>query len=487
MDKDGQDKLLSQVAYLERASARLEMNGAEREEAWQKVKGYTEQFLNSLATAKAYEKNGYDRTKQDDQFNIGNETASLPQTLTLLEQRVDATGLNPPSGGHLGYIPAGGLYLSALADYIAAITNRYAGVFYASPGAVRIENAVVKWTGELVGYKENFGGNLTSGGSFANLIAIATARYAHRIRPKEVERSVVYICRQAHHSILKALRICGLDESIMRIIDLDEYYRMDVQKLRTQVIEDVAAGLKPFILFANAGSTDAGAVDDLEEMAAVAKAHGLWLHVDAAYGGFFLLTESGRDKLKGIELADSVIMDPHKGMFIPYGLGIVLVKNVQHLLGANHFDANYMEDTLQQNQEYSPSQLSPELSKHFRGLRMWLPLKLLGSKPFAASLDEKLLLAQYFYEQVKTLGFATGPFPDLSIVMFWYQPASGDANEYNRRLLNYLQKDGRIFISATYISGKMYLRFVALSFRTHLAQTDLLLSLLKNFVEKEIV
>jgi glutamate/tyrosine decarboxylase-like PLP-dependent enzyme len=178
-------------------------------------------------------------------------------------------------------------------------------------------------------------------------------------------------------------------------------------------------------------------------------------------------------------------MDPHKGMFIPYGLGLVLVKNVQHLLRANHFDANYMEDALQQNQEYSPSQLSPELSKHFRGLRMWLPLKLLGSKPFAASLDEKLLLAQYFYHQVKELGFVTGPFPDLSIVMFWYQPASGEANEYNRQLLNYLQKDGRIFISATYIGGKMYLRFVALSFRTHLAQTDLLLSLLKDFTEKE--
>src|SRR5690606_25339946 len=210
-----------------------------------------------------------------------------------------------------------------------------------------------------------------------------------------------------------------------------------------QIETDAREGLRPFLLFGNAGSTDAGAVDPLDELAAIAKQYEIWFHVDAAYGGFFLLTKAGREKLKGIELADSVIMDPHKGLFIPYGTGIVMVKDVHHLLVANNFEANYMQDTRTQDHEYSPSQLAPELSKHFRGLRMWLPLKIHGEKPFAASLQEKLLLAQYFYQKVRELGFQTGPFPDLSIVMFWYEPESGDANEFNKKILESVQNDGR--------------------------------------------
>ena len=246
--------------------------------------------------------------------------------LDLLEERIDKTGLNPASGGHLGYIPGGGIYASALGDYIAAITNRYAGVFYASPGAVRIENALINWMGKLIGYTDNFGGNLTSGGSFANLIAIATARSAGKIKSKDLESTVIYVCQQAHHSILKALKITGMEECIIRIIELDDHFRMNIDKLQLQIEKDKKEGLHPFLLLGNAGSTDVGAVDPLYEMAAIAKENNLWFHVDAAYGGFFLLTKEGREKMKGIELADSVIMDPHKGLFIPYGLGIVMVK-----------------------------------------------------------------------------------------------------------------------------------------------------------------
>jgi glutamate/tyrosine decarboxylase-like PLP-dependent enzyme len=402
----------------------------------------------------------------------------------LLQERIDKTGLNPASGGHLGYIPGGGIYASALGDYIAAITNRYAGVFYASPGAVRIENALINWVGKLIGYTNNFGGNLTSGGSFANLIAIATARSAGKIKTKNLENTVIYVCQQAHHSILKALKITGMEECIIRIIELDDHFRMNINKLQLQIEKDKKEGLHPFLLLGNAGSTDVGAVDSLYEMAVIAKENHLWFHVDAAYGGFFLLTKEGREKMKGIELADSVIMDPHKGLFIPYGLGIVMVKNIQHLLAANNFDANYMQDTKSQENEYSPSQLSPELSKHFRGLRMWLPLKLHGQKPFAASLEEKILLTRYFYEKVKLLGFKTGPFPDLSIIIFWFEPKEGDANEYNKMILKKIQSDGRVFISSTLIKNKFLLRFVALSFRTHKEHVDLLLTLLKDCIKE---
>ena len=480
-----EDKIVEQIKKFENESQSLDLPELERKALLKKVNNYTEAFLNTLPQKKAYEKKGYEKDKRDDEFKIKNEVTSLQEALTLIEERVDRPGLNPASGGHLGYIPGGGIYTSALGDYIAAITNRYAGVFYASPGAVRVENSLINWVANLIGYRDNYGGNLTSGGSFANLIAIAAARTAGNLKGKDLETTVLYVCRQAHHSILKALKITGMDECVIRIIELDEHFRMDIELLLVQIEKDKKEGLHPFMLFANAGTTDVGAVDPLEQMAAIAKKNQLWFHVDAAYGGFFLLTKEGKERLKGIELADSVIMDPHKGLFIPYGLGIIMVKNIQHLLAANNFDANYMQDTKSQEYEYSPSQLSPELSKHFRGLRMWLPLKLHGEKPFAASLEEKILLTRYFYKKVKQLGFKTGPYPDLSIIIFWFEPKQGSANHFNKEILEKIQEDGRIFISSTLIKNKFLLRFVALSFRTHIEHVDLLLSQLKDCIAEQ--
>lgn len=477
--------LTDAIRKFEIESLALEMAASERASLLQTVNTYTEGFLKSLPGQKAYNGNSYERDAEDEGFEIDGGINNPDQLISLITERMDNVGLNPVSGGHLGYIPAGGLFASAVGDFIAAVTNRYAGVFYASPGAVRMENALIKWVGRLIGYHENFGGNITSGGSIANLISIAAARTAFNLKGSELSNCTIYICQQAHHSILKAMKLTGLDECLVRIIDTDEHYRMDLKKLRRQLDEDESEGLKPFILFANAGSTDVGAVDPLEEMGTIAKEYQLWFHVDAAYGGFFLLTKEGKKKLKGIELADSVILDPHKGLFIPYGCGIVMVKNVRHLFDANNYDANYMQDAVNDGYEYSPAQLSPELSKHFRGLRMWMPLKIHGEKPFAACLEQKLLLAKYFREKVRALGYKTGPVPDLSIVIFWYQPGDGDANDFNRNILRQIHEDGRIFISSTMIERKFILRFAALSFRTHLEHVDLLLSQLSTFVEQK--
>lgn len=474
----------SSLQSLEENCKSLEIPETERNSLLSFVNNYSNNFLETLPNQKACFGSGYERAEADNGFEITGGPENLKDLIQLIQSRVDATGLNPASAGYLGYIPAGGIYASALGDYMAAVSNRYAGVFYASPGAVRMENALIRWAAKLIGYSGNSGGNLTSGGSYANMIAIAAARSAFQIRSRDIETCVIYICQQAHHSILKALKLIGLDECVIRSIDVDENYRMNLNQLRHQLDKDKIAGLRPFILFANAGSTDVGAVDPLEEMGAIARHYKLWLHVDAAYGGFFLLTKEGREKLKGIELADSVVLDPHKGLFIPYGSGMVIVKDVQHLYNANNREANYMQDTVGQDYEYSPSQLSPELSKHFRGLRMWLPLKLHGLQPFADCLDEKLLLARYFYLKVRELGFQAGPEPDLSIVIFRFEPKAGDANEFNKKILKQIHEDGRVFISSTQINGQFLLRFAILSFRTHLKQVDEFLHLLSGLTRQ---
>ena len=472
------DKIIS----LQRDSRLLEPGAAERQQIREAVILYSEKFLNSINELKAF--NTSDSKGAGLLLSpIAPDGAPINEIIGILEENVDTPGLNPASGGHLGYIPGGGIYSSALGDYLADVFNRYAGVYYASPGAVRMENMLIRWASDIVGYPPSAGGNLTSGGSIANLIGLVTAREAKGVCSAEVTRSVIYLSQQAHHSIDKAIRISGLGECVVRRIPLDSRYRIIPAELETQIKKDKLEGLKPFLVVASAGTTDVGAIDPLTEIGQVAQENGLWYHVDAAYGGFFVLTDEGKEKLRGMELSDTLVIDPHKGLFLPYGSGVVLVKDIGTLSEAHYYTANYMQDAVSSVDEPSPAELSPELTKHFRGLRLWLPLKLHGLKPFKACLEEKLLLAKYFYEKVTEIGFECPLEPELSVVVYRYVPKAGDANQFNRRLLEEVVKDGRVFISSTVLEGKFTLRFACLAFRTHLETVDTLLTVLNEKVD----
>jgi aromatic-L-amino-acid/L-tryptophan decarboxylase len=464
-----------QLEKLETLSRRLEPNSDERRDVREQVIDYSENFLNTIESRKAYEKHA-GKGEGLISLPISETGVGIETAIKVLRENVDTPGLNPASGGHLAYIPGGGIYYSALADYLADIFNRYAGVFYASPGAVRLENMLIRWMNDLVGLPAS------ASGSLANLIAVVTARDAQGIRSADVARSVIYLSKQTHHSIDKGIRVAGLRECVVRYMPLDERYRMIPQAVEEQIAADKQEGLNPFLLVASAGTTDVGAIDPLPELAAIAKANGLWYHIDAAYGGFFILTDEGREKLRGIETADSVVIDPHKGLFLPYGLGAVLVRDVEHLRNAHSFSASYMQDAFAAPDELSPAELSPELTKHFRGLRLWLPLMLHGLAPFRACLEEKLLLAKYFHREVRKLGFESTIEPELSVVTYRYVPKSGDANAFNKRLLEEVVADGRIFISSTMLKGKFTLRFACLAFRTHLRTVDQLLTILRSKV-----
>lgn len=471
----------NRLLELEEIARQLEPPAPLRHAVRERAVEYSEIFLDHIESLKAYEKT----------FGPGDGLLDSPivetgididTAIDLIRKHVDTPGLNPASGGHLGYIPGGGIYYAALADYLADVFNRYAGVFYASPGAVRMENMLIRWMCDLVGYPAAAGGNLTTSGSLANMIAVVAARDAKNIRSADVPRSVIYLSKQTHHSVDKGIRVAGLGECVIRYIDLDDRFRMLTSDLADKIAADRSAGLNPFLVVASAGTTDVGAVDPLPEIGKIAKQHGLWYHIDAAYGGFFILTDEGKEKLRGLELADSLIIDPHKGLFLPYGLGVVLVRNVEDLKRSYGFEAPYMQDAFAAPDEVSPAQVSPELTKHFRGLRLWLPLKLHGLAPFRACLEEKLLLAKYFHAEVQKIGFVSDVEPELSVVTYRYVPTNADPDEFNRKILATVIEDGRIFISSTVLNGKFTLRFACLAFRTHLKTVDTLLKILREAV-----
>jgi len=476
--------LLARLRRLERAARPLEPGTSRRRRLRDAAVASSERFLRRIDTLKAYDDEGVtDRGLLD--TPILEHGRPLGEVIALLEQDVVRPGGNPASPGHLAYIPGGGLYHAALGDFLAAVTNKYAGIFFTGPGPVRMEHLLVRWVADLVGYPAAAAGNIASGGSLATLAAIVAAREAHALKGADCATAVVYLTTQAHHCIEKALRIAGLGEAPVRHVPMDEGFRMRPEALAEAIAADRSAGLRPWLVIAAAGTTDTGAVDPLDAIATIAERERCWFHVDAAYGGFFLLTEYGRQALRGIERSDSVILDPHKSLFLPYGAGIVLVRNGQALAAAHDYEGAYMQDAERGPGETSPADLSAELSKHFRALRMWLPLMLVGTRPFSAALEEKLLLARYFYEEVRALGFEVGPPPELSIVTYrWAPPGVGPAevDRINQAIVDGVRRDGRVFLSSTLLDGRFTLRMAALAFRTHRRTIDLALRVLREQV-----
>jgi len=475
--------MLKKIKKLEQASAMLDPSTVTRKEMTVQAVDYAESFLRKLPEMNAFEPDKERSILLEEPFGEGAE--NLPDLLQIFDSAVTGQGINAASGGLMGYIPGGGLYPSALGDFIADVTNRYSAVSFASPGAAKMEQQLVRWMTEFVGYPATSGGDLTSGGSIANLTAIIAARETLGIRARDVENSCIYVTADTHHCVDKAIRAAGLADCVKQVVPMDRHFRMDASALEQLILADKEAGLRPWLIIASAGTTDTGAVDPFDRLADLAEAHDLWLHVDAAYGGFFLLCEEGRQILGGLERSHSMVLDPHKGMFLPYGSGAVLVRDVTWLARSQAYDADYMQDAKAHGGDYSPADLSLELTRPFRGMRFWLPLKLFGLAPFRAALAEKIWLARYFYDALEsTPGWEMGPFPDLSVVTFRFVPEHGDADAFNQRLVTAIQADGKVFISSTQINNNFVLRLAVLHFRTHLDQVDYVLQFLNKTAQE---
>lgn len=467
--------LRESIVEREKEARRLDLSHDDMNELWAAVGQHVLRAAAQRRDVPAYAAG----EPAEPEFLIDEASGTAADVLATLD-RVAHFGINQTSGGHFAFIPGGGLFPAALGDLMADVANPYAGVRFAAPAATAMERSLMRWMAELVGYPPTAGGDLTSGASIAHLEGIVTARDAAGVRPADASETVVYLTSETHHCIEKALRICGLAECIIRQVAVDERRRLRADALDATVRADRRARLRPWLVVATAGTVDAGAVDPLDATADVADEHGVWLHVDAAYGGFFVLTTHGRRVLAGIERSQTVVMDPHKGLFLPFGSGALIARDERLLAEAHRYSADYLADARGAG-VYSASDLSVELSRPFRGPRLWLPLKLFGLAPFRAALEEKLLLARYLHSRLsETPRWVVGPEPDLSVVTFRYLPERGHAEDFNRRLLEAVLADGNTVISGTKLDGKYTLRAAILHYRSHLEQVDALLDVLKR-------
>jgi aromatic-L-amino-acid decarboxylase len=396
----------------------------------------------------------------------------LEPLLDLFFRRVLPKGYNTASPGTLSHVTGGGLFHAAVADFIAAATNPYVGFWGASPGCAQIEQTVVRWFCDVIGLPATAGGVLTTGGSMANLTALVTARTLRL--GDDFSRGTIYASDQVHHCIQKAALFAGFPLANVRLIATDATFRIIPEALEAAIAQDRAAGFKPFIVVATGGTTNTGAIDNLRRVGQIAEKESLWLHVDAAYGGFFAMTERGRARLAGIERADSVTLDPHKSLFLPFGTGCLLVRRVDDLLRSHTIHSDYLHTVLKIGDDAGAmnlADLSPEMSRDFRGMRVWLPLKLLGAEAFRACLDEKLDLAAWAADELRSMeGIEIIAEPQLSILAFRvtrpaYHPAELDA--LNHRILDRVNHRGRVHISGTNVHGRYALRICALAFRAH--------------------
>jgi len=378
-------------------------------------------------------------------------------------RRAASHSFEPAGPGYLAYIPGGGLFAAALADFLTLGVNRFVNLWMTTPGLAQIEQNVCRWICDLFGYPQEARGLLTSGGSMANLSAIVTARHAKL--GEDFMDGTYYVSEQAHASLSKAARIAGLPRRALRLVPTDGQLRMDPGALHAMIREDRAAGARPFLVVPSSGTTNTGAVDPLGAVADVAEQEGLWMHVDGAYGGFFILTDRGRERFAGIERADSVTLDPHKGLFLPYGTGSLAVRNGEALRAAHNESAAYLQDLDLEGDTPNFTEYSPELSRDVRGLRVWLPLKLHGISAFREALDEKLDLTTYLNEALAADPHVEVPWPpQLTVVAF---RLAGAQDETQKRFLERINASKRVFLSSTVVDGRYTLRACIVSHRTH--------------------
>ncbi len=386
-----------------------------------------------------------------------------------------------------GYVQAPGTAVAAIADLLASTLNANLTAWRSAPAAVELERLTIEWIKEIVGCDRGAAGLFVSGGSMANFAALAAARGARSTGHGD-NALRIYASEETHHSIAKAATLLGIGSENVRHVQVDERFRIRIDDLEAKIAEDLHNGHRPFVVVANAGTVNTGAFDSLREVARAAQQFGLWMHVDASYGGFARLAPSARALFDGIEHADSISLDPHKWLYLPVDCGCVLYRDPQTARAAFAHEAEYTRVISQEADEaFAFWDYGPELSRRFRALKVWMTLKTVGVRAFSDSIEKDIGCARHLESLVRASDDFEMLAPvELSIFCFRHVPAqlrgaSGEqVDSWNERLLVALQRDGSSYLSNARINGRFALRGCVLNYRTTFNDMEILLADLRR-------
>ena len=427
------------------------------------------------------------------------------EVLAEFRQRIAPYMLNAQNPRALPYFTPPALPISIAGELLAQWTNQGVDIWSCSPVASLVEEEVVRWLCDLVGYGRASFGVLTSGGVMANIMAMTVARDVHlpgllgidsKPRGGQLEGVRVYASDQTHFSVRRALDVLGFPADTMHVVESDDAYRLRAEALRAAVDADRSLGLRPFAVSAVTGSTNTGSVDPVPELASVAAAEGMWLHVDAAYGGAVRLSSRERDRVQGLELADSVTLDPHKWFFQPHDIGGVLVKRREHLERTFHTSPEYYMSVHSVDEPLDWYRYSLEGTRRFRALKLWCSWKFLGTEGFGRLIDHTMALARHLIGRIQAsedFELATSSDPDLSVVCFRHLPgAEGDRglddeplDRHQDELQRALELSGEGWLSTTTLRGRTYLRAGIVNYLTTADDVDELLATMRRLSREQ--
>ena len=378
------------------------------------------------------------------------------EIFATLTRDIFSNQMNVGHPRHFAFVPVSPNFVSVMADALASGFNVFSGSWLAGSASVAMELAVTDWLRQWCGLPETAGGLFVSGGSMANLTAIVAAR--HVKLDDRIAGAVVYYSDQTHSSVDRAWRVAGFLPDQIRKIKSDAEFRLPIDELARQIAEDRAAGLRPFAIVANAGTTNTGAIDPLPEIAALAKSNDLWMHVDGAYGAAAVLCDRGRTLLKGIELADSLSLDPHKWLFQSMECGCVLLRDAEHLKSTYRITPEYLADVHRNAAEVSPHDYGIQLTRSFRALKLWMSIQYFGLDAFRTAMEAGFELAEFAEAKLRTMpGWEIVTPATMGIVTFHHP--SADYPKLHEAMLS----DGFGLASTTVLKGRTVLRFCTIN------------------------
>ena len=422
-------------------------------------------FRQNLKNENVVENIDEQQLKKVKTMTIPKRGRSLEEVTKEMNESIYKYGYNVNHPRYFGFIPGPSSTLSLLGDVMTSAYNRHAGSWTTFPAGCHIENELIQWLCQQANYPKSASGVFVSGGSMANMTALTIARDTI-LKEDQWHKGVAYVSNQTHSSVAKGLRIIGIVNSSIRIIETDKNFCMNVDQLEEMIKKDKENGLIPFVIIASAGTTNTGSIDDFEKISKLCQKYHMWMHADGAFGASVLLSKKHKDLLKGIEKADSISWDGHKWLFQTYACGIVLVKEKRQMLKSFSVHPEYLQDLEMDETYFNPWDMSMELTRPARGLKLWLTLQVMGSDAISDAIDHGFEIADIAEKQLqkcKDIEFISHS--HMGIVNFRFSPenySNEEKDKINHEISMRIVNSGYAGVFTTQLQGKTVLRICSL-------------------------